>query len=90
MATTTIPYLGCNRCDRRFLLRAVKTGCRSGRRDNRITTDVPAAGSALQRTCDGGNLLESDETDVDLTGLETTLDGRAAPFTGYLLCATGC
>ena len=54
-------------------------------RDNRITATVPAAGSALQRTCDSGTLLESDETDVDLTGLETTLTG-VQPYTGYLLC----
>lgn len=55
-------------------------------RDNRITATDPAPGSdELQRTCDGGNLLESDETDVDLTGLETTLT-NVKPHTGYLLC----
>ena len=53
-------------------------------RDNRITATSPT-GNALQRACSAGTLLESDETDVPLTGLETTL--RAVkPYTGYLLC----
>ena len=39
----------------------------------------------MQRACAAGNLLEGDETDVTLTGLETTLTG-VQPYTGYLLC----
>ena len=54
-------------------------------RDNRITPTVPAAGSALQRVCNAGNLLVSDETDVDLEDLEATLRS-VNPYTGYLLC----
>ena len=57
-------------------------------RENRITATDPdptASSSALQRTCSGGDLLESGETDVDLTGLETTLT-NVQPHTGYLLC----
>ena len=55
-------------------------------RDNRVTgTPVAPAGGALQRACSNGELLESDETDVMLTGLEVTLT-RVQPYTGYLLC----
>ena len=55
-------------------------------RDNRITSSpVSPTGSALQRACSAGTLLESDETDVPLTGLETTLR-TVKPYTGYLLC----
>lgn len=53
-------------------------------RDNRITDSSPT-GSALQRACSAGTLLESDETDVSLTDLETTLRSVKS-YTGYLLC----
>ena len=53
-------------------------------RDDRVTATAPAGG-ALQRACSSGELLESDETDVELTGLEVTLT-RVQPYTGYLLC----
>ena len=53
-------------------------------RDDRVTAAAPAGG-ALQRACSNGELLESDETDVMLTGLEVTLT-RVQPYTGYLLC----
>ena len=53
-------------------------------RDKRITSEDPT-GDDLQRECSAGTLLESDETDVLLEGLETTLTG-VQPYTGYLLC----
>ena len=53
-------------------------------RDDRVDDSAPAGG-ALQRACSNGDLLESDETDVNLDGLEVTLT-RVQPYTGYLLC----
>ena len=53
-------------------------------RDNAVTSTIPA-GDALQRACSAGRLLESEATDVRLTGLETTLTS-VRPYTGYLLC----
>ena len=52
-------------------------------RDNRVEASL--TGVPLQRACSAGQLLESDETDVDLEELETTLTS-VKPYTGYLLC----
>ena len=52
-------------------------------RDNRVEASL--TGGALQRACSAGQLLESDETDVGLEDLETTLTS-VKPYTGYLLC----
>ena len=54
-------------------------------RDNSVTPTRPAEGRALQSACNGGRLHESDETDVELTGLETTFTS-VNPYAGYLLC----
>ena len=53
-------------------------------RDNAITASIPT-GDALQRACNAGTLLETEETDVDLTNLQATLTS-VRPYTGYLLC----
>ena len=53
-------------------------------RQNSVTPDRPAD-KALQRACSAGQFHESGDSDVPLTGLETTLT-RVTPYTGYLLC----
>ena len=56
-------------------------------RDDRITQAPEApTGSELQRACSAGTLLETDETDVPLAGLDDILDERCSAYTGYLLC----
>ena len=40
----------------------------------------------LQEACSAGVSHESDETDVGLTGLNTTFTRSLQPYTGYLLC----
>ncbi len=47
---------------------------------------TPPTGASLQAACSAGTLHESDDSDVDLDGLTTSLRNGLQPYTGYLLC----
>ena len=52
-----------------------------------VTVPTVRTGSAMQKACEVGNLVDADETDVRFTLDEVSVRSGLTPYRGYILCS---